>query len=135
MTRFAALMILLVLSGCASEHGTCLLASQQRMAVVELFFGRDIPGREPLTDKEWSGFAASVASREFPNGFTVIDGDGEWRDPATQNVTYERTKILTAAVANVPELAARISRVRDAYSHMYRQTSVGLLSYDACGQF
>ena len=135
MTRFAALLILLVVSGCASGRSGCLLDSQQPMTVVELFFGRDIPGHEPLTDREWSDFAASVLSKEFPNGFTVTDGDGEWRDPSAQNVTRERTKILIAAAPRSPELASRISRVRDAYSRTYRQTSVGVLSYDACGQF
>ena len=105
------------------------------MTVVELFFGRDIPGREPLTDREWSDFAASVIAKEFPDGFTVTNGDGEWRDPATQALTREGSKILTVAAASSSDLAARVSRVRDAYSRLYRQTSVGVLTYDACGQF
>ena len=105
------------------------------MTVVELFFGRDIPGRGPLTDSEWAAFAASVIAKEFPDGFTVTDGDGEWRDPATQSVTHERTKILTVALPPSPDLASRVSRVRDAYRRLHRQTSVGVLSYDACGQF
>lgn len=135
MTRFAASLILIALSGCAAGRESCLFATQQRMTVVELFFGRDIPGRPPLSDPEWSGFAASVLSKELPDGFTVTDGDGEWRDPATQTVTRERTKIVMVAVTGSPDIAVRISRVRDAYSRMYRQTSVGILSYDACGHF
>lgn len=135
MTRFAALLVVVAVSGCASERATCLLESQQRMTVVELFFGRDIPGRAPLTDREWSDFAASVLSTEFPHGFTVTDGDGEWRDPATETFTRERTKILLVADAKSSDLASRVSRVSDAYSRMYRQTSVGVLSYDACGRF
>ncbi|HLY06741.1 MAG TPA: DUF3574 domain-containing protein [Rhizomicrobium sp.] len=135
MTRFAGALFLVALSGCAPERGTCLLDSQARMTVVELFFGRDIPGREPLTDREWSDFAASVISKELPQGFTVTDADGEWRDPATQALIRERTKILIVAGARSPDLASRVSRVRDAYGRMYRQTSVGVLSYDACGAF
>ena len=77
MTRFAALVLAVALSGCAWSRPVCLLDSQQPMTVVELFFGRDIPGRAPLTDREWSDFAASVVSKEFPDGFTVTDGDGE----------------------------------------------------------
>lgn len=135
MTRFAALFLALALSGCAWSRSACLLDSQQPMTVTELFFGRDIPGRAPLTDREWSDFAASVVSKEFPDGFTVTDADGEWRDPSTQAVTRERTKILIVAAANLPELAARISRVRNAYLRLYRQTSVGVLTYVACGAF
>src|SRR5579864_6533708 len=106
MTRFAALVMLFVLSGCASERAGCLLDSQRPMTVVELFFGRDIPGRAPLSDREWSDFAASILSREFPDGFTVVDGDGEWRDPATQTVARERSKVLLVAVRKSPELAS-----------------------------
>ena len=135
MTRFAAVLILLAVSGCAAGRENCLLDSQRPMIVVELFFGRDIPGREPLTDREWSDFEASTIAKEFPGGFTVTDGDGEWRDPATQTVTRERAKILIAADARSSDLPSRVSRVRAAYSRLYRQTSVGVLTYDACGEF
>ena len=135
MTRFAALLMLLALSGCASERAGCLLDSQHPMTVVELFFGRDIPGRGPLSDREWSDFATSVLSKEFPDGFTVIDGDGEWRDPAIQSVARERSEILIVAARKSPDLASRVSRVRDTYARMYRQASVGVVSYDACGEF
>jgi hypothetical protein len=135
MTRFAALLMLLALTGCASERAACLLDSQHPMTVVELFFGRDIPGRGPLSDREWSDFATSVLSKEFPDGFTVIDGDGEWRDPAIQSVARERSEILIVAARKSPDLASRVSRVRDTYARMYRQASVGVVSYDACGEF
>ena len=135
MTRFAALLMLFALTGCASERAGCLLDSQHPMTVVELFFGRDIPGRGPLSDREWSDFATSVLSKEFPDGFTIIDGDGEWRDPATQTVARERSKILIVAARKSPDLASRVSRVRDTYTRMYRQASVGVVSYDACGEF
>jgi len=105
------------------------------MTVVELFFGRDIPGRAPLTDGEWSQFTTSVIAREFPDGFTVTDGDGEWRAPSSQSVTSERTKILIVSEAKSSDLASRVSRVREAYARAYRQASVGVLTYDACGEF
>ena len=105
------------------------------MSVTELFFGRNVPGREPLTDREWSDFAATVIAKEFPDGFTTADGEGSWRDPTTQVSARERTKILLVAAAPTADLSARITRVRDAYSRLYRQTSVGIMTYDACGQF
>jgi hypothetical protein len=135
MTRFAAVLISLAAWACAPERASCLLDSQRPMTVVELFFGRDIPGRAPLTNGEWSQFAASVIAKEFPDGFTVTDGDGEWRDPSSQSVTSERTKILIVSEAKSSDLASRVSRVREAYARAYRQTSVGVLTYDACGEF
>jgi hypothetical protein len=110
MTRFAATLLVLALSGCAAERPTCLVLSEQPMTVVELFFGRDITGREPLTDREWSDFAASVIAKAFPDGFTVTDGEGQWHDPATQAVKQESTKILTVAAAQSADLTSRVSR-------------------------
>lgn len=135
MTRFWGILGLLMLTGCASAASPCVVDSQKPMTVVELFFGRDIPGHASLTDREWSQFASNVIAKEFPEGFTVTDGDGGWRDPATGVTTRERTKVLIVATPRSPDLAARIARVRAAYAGSYAQASVGVLSYDACGQF
>ena len=132
----ATVLLLLALAGCAAQIPECLVAGEQPMTVTELFFGRDIPGRRPLTEQEWSDFSARVIAMEFPDGFTTTDGEGEWLNPVTHAVTGERTKILLVAVAaKSSDLASRVSRVREAYARLYRQTSVGLLTYDACGGF
>ncbi|HEX3432146.1 MAG TPA: DUF3574 domain-containing protein [Rhizomicrobium sp.] len=135
MTRLWGILALLTLTGCAPAASRCLVDSQAPMTVVELFFGRDIPGRAPLSDGEWSDFASTVVAKEFPEGFTVTDGEGEWRDPATHAVIREHTKILIVAAPRSADLAFRISRIRHAYSVAYQQTSVGVLTYDACGEF
>ena len=105
------------------------------MSVSQLFLGRDIAGRRPLTDEEWSAFVSTVIAREFPDGFTVMDGEGTWRDPATQKIVHEQTKILVVASASTYDLADRIDRISQAYRSAYAQTSVGSLTYNACGNF
>ncbi len=40
-------------------------------------------GRAPLTDAEWAEFAAQTITPNFPDGFTVFDGEGQWRNPQT----------------------------------------------------
>jgi hypothetical protein len=135
MTRFVAILSAALLCGCATDRASCPLDSQRPMTVAELFFGRDIPGRGALTDQEWSKFAAQFITPEFPQGFTVTDGEGEWRDPATAATTQERAKIVIVAALPAPDLVSRISIIRNAYSRLYRQTSVGTLTYNACGAF
>jgi hypothetical protein len=105
------------------------------MVVAELFFGRDIPGRAPLTDDEWQDFSATVISREFPDGFTSFDGGGAWRDPQTGQIARERTKILLVAVAPSPTLPNRLSAVIDNYRRRFDQKSVGLITRTECGAF
>lgn len=135
MRRVATMTLLLLLASCAPFRAVCLLPSQRPMTVTELFFGRDIAGRGPLTDEEWSDFAGRYITPEFPEGFTVTDGEGDWRNPGTGITIRERTKILIVAAPPSPDLASRISTVREAYSRLYHQTSVGVLTYEACGAF
>ncbi|MGE5270477.1 MAG: DUF3574 domain-containing protein [Thiohalocapsa sp.] len=105
------------------------------MLVAELFFGRSIAGRENLTDAEWSAFAAEIVTPNFPTGFTVFDGDGQWRNPLSGEIARERTKILLIAAPRTPDLAARLSRVIEAYKARFRQQSVGIITRDACADF
>jgi len=105
------------------------------MIVVELFFGRDIPGRAPLTDAEWDGFAATDITPRFPEGLTMFDGDGQWRVPETGAIVREKAKIVLAAVAPSSDLESRIDAVRQAYRRNFHQQSVGVITAPACGAF
>lgn len=113
----------------------CLLPSEQRMLVAELFFGRNISGRGLLTDTEWAEFAAQVVTPNFPAGFTVMDGDGQWQNPATGAISHERSKILLVAAKRSPDLAGRLTAVIDAYKARFHQQSIGLITRDSCAAF
>jgi hypothetical protein len=128
-----------VLAGCSlastKPRAACPLPSAQPFAVVELFFGKEIGGRGPLTDAEWSDFSARIISQQFPDGFTVLDGDGQWLDQRSGQMVREKSKILLAAADPDSNLAARIGAVTDAYRKEFHQQSVGVLTSTACGAF
>jgi hypothetical protein len=88
-----------------------------------------------VSDAEWESFVGDVIAKQFPDGFTVRDGDGEWLDRATRRVVRERTKILTVAVAPSAHLAGKVQDVTDAYKRQFRQTSVGVITTEGCGAF
>jgi len=118
-----------------SASYSCLLPAEQRMLVAELFFGRGIEGRQPLTDAEWTEFAAQTITPNFPDGFTVFDGEGQWRNPQTGQIAGSRTKILLVAAKREPDLARRLSAVIDAYKAQFHQQSVGVITRDSCAAF
>jgi Protein of unknown function (DUF3574) len=137
------------LSGCAASTAqpapapppspsvpyACLLPAEQRMFVAELFFGRGIQGREPLTDSEWAEFAAQTITPNFPDGFTVFDSEGQWRNPETGQISGNRTKVLLVAAPRAPDLAQRLAAVIDAYKARFHHQSVGIITRDSCAAF
>jgi hypothetical protein len=134
------LAVLLALSGCAAPmpsapQYSCLLPAERRMLVAELFFGRGGKGREPVSDGEWAAFAAQTITPNFPDGFTVFDGAGQWRNPRTGRIARNLTKILLVAAPRTPDLASRLAAVIDAYKAEFHQQSVGIITRDACAAF
>jgi len=105
------------------------------MLVAHLFFGRNIPGRGPLTAAEWDDFATRTITPNFPAGFTVIDGEGQWQNLATGRISREPTKILLVATPRSPELASRFAAVIGAYKSRFHQKSVGVITSDSCAGF
>lgn len=106
------------------------------MLVAELFFGRDKNRRRNVSDAEWSDFLAAVVTPSFPDGLTVFDGYGQWRNPATGVIGRSpRVKIVLIAVKRAPDLANRLSAVIDAYKTRFHQQSVGVITRDSCAAF
>ena len=137
---FTALLLML-LAGCAMPGETvppsaCLLPNQKPMLVAELFFGRNIPGRAPVSEAEWADFVAQVITPNFPDGFTVFNGAlGQSRDPQSGAIVREPPKILLAAAYPRPDLKDRIAATIEAYRARYPQKSVGVLTRWECGAF
>jgi hypothetical protein len=119
----------------ATASAPCALPDQTPMVVTQLFFGRDIEGRAPLTDAEWSDYVAAVLAKDFPDGFTVTDGDGQWLDPRTHLVAHERSKIVIVASKQTSDLARRTAEAMNAYRVRFHQESVGVLTTTECGSF
>ena len=74
------------------------------MLEYQLFFGRG-----SVTEQAWTDFAAGVVTPHLPDGFTVVDADGQWMNPATHRISSERTKVIVVAV---PDTAGQRRRDR-----------------------
>ncbi len=105
------------------------------MQVTELFFGRDIKGRAPLTDSEWADFSAGVLTPNFPDGFTAYDAQGQWLDSTNHKIVREPSKVVVIAANDAPDIARRIDVVASAYRKRFHQISVGVISEPACAKF
>jgi hypothetical protein len=125
--RLAALLALaLGLAACAPCGGTQL---------AQLYFGRGLAGGGEVSEEAWAAFVARELGTRFPDGFTVVDAQGQWRDPASGAVSRERTKLVQIAAPASDETAGRLEAVRAAYREAFGQSSVGLVTAPACADF
>jgi hypothetical protein len=113
---------------------------ETRSVVTELFFGRDAGGRRVVGEAAWQRFLAREITPRFPDGLTVIDGYGQWRDPAARRGVREATKLVMLVTpadgsSTVPTREARIAAIVDAYKRRFRQKSVLVLTRAACARF
>ena len=118
------------LAGCTPPPSPCARLGGVRMLEYQLFFGRG-----SVSDHAWTDFTAGVVTPHLPDGFTVVDADGQWMNPATHRIGSERTKVIVVAVPDTPASAAAIAAIKDAYRTQFHQQAVGTVIHPVCGAF
>lgn len=113
--------VLIALTGC----GACP-KGLTNTADVRLYFGGS------LTDSAWNAFAADVLTPAFPDGFTVYETAGQWRDPASGRIVRERTRVVEVLG---PGVVSHVGAVEAIYRARFHQVSVGEVSQAACAAF
>ncbi|WP_328860202.1 DUF3574 domain-containing protein [Streptomyces sp. NBC_00306] len=104
---------------------------------TRLFFGTERPDGGPdVTDEQFMAFVDRSVTPGFPDGLTVQDGRGQWRD-ANGTIERERSYELTLLY---PASQARargplIERIREAYRAAYGQESVARLDEATLADF
>ncbi|MFD5540130.1 DUF3574 domain-containing protein [Streptomyces sp. NPDC127079] len=94
---------------------------------TRLFFGTARPDGGPaVTDRQFTAFVDREVTPDFPDGLTVQNGRGQWRD-AHGTIEKERSYEL---ILLYPESAAKggdrkIEEIRRAYEKAFAQESVG----------
>jgi hypothetical protein len=109
--------------------------TQQPKQVAELLFGRDIGGRLGVSESAWARFVAREMTPRFPDGLTVTDAAGQWRDPATGAVVREPSKQVEIVLPGNAGDEAGLEAIVNAYKRQFRQHSVGVIVRSACVAF
>jgi hypothetical protein len=109
--------------------------AQKPSLLAELMFGRDIGHRIGVSEKAWERFVAREITPRFPDGLTVIDASGQWRDPASGRIVREPSKLVTIVLPGSADDEARLDAVVGAYKRQFHQQSVGVVVQSACASF
>ena len=131
----ATLGALLLLAGCAAAPQPCP-AGAGPATIAEAYFGRNVKTRAPVTDAEWARFMADIVTPAFPDGLTVLDGAGQWRNAAGQ-ISREDSKVLVLVLPGQDQAAAsaRLALVTAAWKARFAQESVLTVFRAGCAAF
>jgi len=91
-------------------------------------------GRGKASKALWQKFLAREVTPRFPDGLTVYETTGQWRDPATKAIARERSRVLRI-IAPADTAPDQIVAVADAYKKQFRQKSVGIVTRQVCASF
>lgn len=104
------------------------------MLRAELFFGRAIANGHRVSEAQWARFLARELTPRFPDGLTVLDGQGQWRDGGGAIMREPSTIVIVVTANDVPARAA-LAAVAEAYKQRFKQKSVGIVVQPVCVAF
>lgn len=113
----------------------CEVYSAAPMIEAQLFFGRNVGADVGVSDRDWADFLDGEVTPRFPNGLTVIDASGHWRDSETGRLIREPSKVLTLLAEGGPATLSLIREIVDSYKERFHQQSVGLAIRPICVSF
>lgn len=146
--RAAALLAAAVLAAGAVQARPAAVPSDREVAAsacagvpggrvwrrTELFFGRS--GADgPIADAAFAAFVDRVVTPRFPDGLTLLDGRGQYRESPEAPIGREAATVLVLLHPGGREAGARIEAIREAYKSEFRQRSVLRVDRAACVSF
>ena len=128
-----ALLLLALAVGACAQPGTppVCTAPLKPAVAIDLYFGRDKPSGGEVTDAEWGAFVTEVVTSRFPDGLSVFDSSGQYREP-NGRIVRERSKRLVVIVFEAPAHKAKVIEIVEAYKQRFGQYSVFRVEQPVC---
>jgi hypothetical protein len=123
----------LVAGAAAAEPRACP-AGLHHATTAELYFGRAVEGAGDVSDADWRDFVDREVTPRFPDGLSVGDVYGQWRDPKGALVR-EASKAVFIVLTDAPAETRNLDLVREAYKQRFHQRAVMLVEQPACVGF
>lgn len=134
MRGLFGLLAFIIMSGCASLPPACVPPAQV-MVTAEMYFGRNIGDRLGVSDAAFADFTAREITPRFPQGLTVVDARGQWRDTDRGNVVRELSKVVLLTFTDSADARANLLAISDAYKSRFSQQAVMTTVRAGCATF
>ena len=106
----------------------------ERYDEYRLFFGRNIGDAEGVSDEDWRAFLEDTVTPRFPDGLSVFDAAGQWRD-SQGSIVRERSKMVLILAEPSSDAVRRLDEIAEEYKRRFSQESVLRVVDSACVAF
>ncbi|MGN6505860.1 MAG: DUF3574 domain-containing protein [Tepidisphaeraceae bacterium] len=127
--RIATLLtVALLLTGCAAPHEPLPNSdvpqgvSSLPQTRTTLFFGLSRADGSVVSDQQWSSFVDQEIAPRFPDGFTILTGEGHWMSQSVDQREPSRVVIILHPDTRVH--SELIDVIRERYKTLFHQESV-----------
>jgi hypothetical protein len=93
------------------------------MQRTEMFFGLSVPGGQVISEQAWQAFVDEVITPRFPEGFSVVDASGQWRENSG-HIAHEKSKILIVLHRADASVVRKLDEIRGEYKSRFKQEAV-----------
>lgn len=136
MIRFGfALLLAGMTSGCAGLAPQACKPGQQAMLSAELLFGRKIGDRIGVSEAAFRRFVDEEVTPRFPDGLTILDASGQYRDRDRGLLIREPSKLIRIATPDETANRDKLTAIAEAYKRRFDQQSVGVILKPVCASF
>lgn len=115
-------------------HAECRERGGQAVARTELFFGLARPDGSLISDNEFQHFVDREVTPRFPQGLTLLTGNGQFRNTDGTTVR-ESAKVLILLYPRDKAHSRHIEAIRAAYVQAFEQASVLRVEGGSCALF
>jgi hypothetical protein len=115
--------LLLLLAACTTPQSSPPQTGDA-MTATRLYFGMSIPGGGTVSEAAWRDFLGTEITPRFPDGLTVLEARGQWRDSKSGRILRERSRVLLLLHRGTAKAKSAIDAIIARYKARFRQQSV-----------
>ena len=101
---------------------------------TELLFGMSRSSGPDITESEFQSFIDDQVTPRFPDGLTVLNGKGQFRD-SSSTIVQEKAKLLILLYPFTRTSSKKVDEIRSEYLTMFQQESVLRTDEEQCVSF
>jgi hypothetical protein len=99
-------------------------ASAEVWARTELYFGTNKPDNTEVTDTQFQNFIDNEVTPRFPDGLTLLTGNGQFRNSAGVLIREKSHILILFYPVQTKDANKKIQDIRGAYKSYFAQESV-----------